>query len=108
MGSLIGKDRLLAVAAIRTKRVEVGGEDVLVREMYADEFVGYVKQRQTEPGKAAAYLLQCCVIGEDGEPLLTSEDAEALVKSLRVGVPLIQAVLTLSGFGDDEKEPDAS
>lgn len=105
------RERLLAAAAVRTAPVQVGSETFHVREISAAKFSKYGELIKADPGAAIVYLLQECVIDEDAQPCLALEDAQVIADSARVGMPLVTAVLRLSGYTDDEgkaeKEPNA-
>ena len=97
--------RLLAAAAVRTASVAIDGESYTVREVGAASFAEYGKLLKADPRGASAVLLAECVIDEDGKPVLTLDEAREVANSLRVTMPLVQAIMELSGFA--EKEPDA-
>ena len=101
-------ERLKAKAALRTKEVRIDGEAFVVREVGAVEFGEYGKAAKTDQVKATALLLASCVLDEEGNASLTSADAAEIAKSARVTMPLVQAIMEVSGFGADEKESDAS
>jgi hypothetical protein len=104
VGSL--KEKLLASAKQQSKMVEVDGTEYLVREVSAGDFAEYGAMTKTDRNKATALLVSRCVLDEDGAPLLTSEEAEEVVKSARLSIPIVNAIMELSGFS--EKESDAS
>ncbi len=106
MGDL--KTKLLAAATMRQDVVEVGGELVTVREVGALEFAEYGKLLKTDRLNATAGLIAGCVIDADGNPLLSIEEARQVARSARLSMPIVKRVMELSGFGDDEKESDAS
>ena len=115
MGTGSVKEALLNAAKTRSKVVDVGDASVRVREVGAMEFAEYGKTLKKDKVKATASLIAACVIDDDGNPMLTVEEAGELAKSARVSMPLVTAIMELSGFGDDdedeegdEKEPDAS
>lgn len=108
MGSSI-KAGLLKAAELRSKMVIVESEEVHVREVGALAFAEYGKELKTDRLKATASIIASCVIDEDGGQLLTAEEAMTIASSARVSMPIVNAIMELSGFGDDaEKEPDAS
>lgn len=101
-------ERLKAKAVVRTKEVRIDGDDFAVREVGAVEFGEYGKVAKTDQVKATALLLAACVLDEEGNASLSLDDALDIAKSARVTMPLVQAIMEVSGFGDDEKKPDAS
>jgi hypothetical protein len=105
MGSV--SDRLRAKAAVRTKAVDIDGDSFTVREVGAVSFGEYGRVVKTDPVGATALLLAECVIEDDGSPALDETAAREVAASARVTMPLVQAIMQVSGFGDDEKEPDA-
>lgn len=111
MGSV--SERLKAEAAVRTKDVLVGKEHFTVTEIGAEDFTEYGRLLKLTPAdgggrqEATAFLLSRCVL-EDGALALSMEDARVVAKSTRVALPLVSAIMELSGFGDDEKKADAS
>lgn len=104
MGSL--KEKLLASAKLRTILVDIDGDEYLVREVSAADFADYGTQVKTDKARATALLVSKCVIDDEGNPLLTTEEAMSVVQSARLSVPIVNAILEVSGFG--EKESDAS
>lgn len=102
-------DRLKQKAAVRTKEVRIDGETFVVREVGAIAFAEYGKLVKDDKQAATAALLVECVLNEDGHPALSPADALEVAKSARVTVPLVSAIMEVSGFtGDDEKKADAS
>lgn len=116
------KKRLSKVAQTRTRVVPIkdeAGEDieVLVREVGAQEFATYGELSKDKAGrvKAQAYLLSCCIVeevnriepdsGTELKPVYTAEEAEDIARSARVSMPIVSAIMELSGFGDEEKKP---
>lgn len=110
MGSV--KENILAACAVREKQVVVEGQSLTVREVGALEFAEYGKLNKTDRVTAVGYLLSVCVLdGPSGQPLLSKDEAKQLAGSARVSMPLMAAIMELSGFGDGaviEKEADAS
>lgn len=101
------RERLLAAAAVRTAPVQIGDETFHVREISAGKFSKYGELIKTDSPAALVFLLQECVIDEEGKPCLSIEDATAIADSARVGMPLVTAVLRLSGYIDDKDAPPA-
>jgi len=104
------KQQLLALAQLRTRVVKIDSVELTVREVGALEFAEYGKLQKADRLKATASLIAACVVDGDGNPALSLDDALSLAKSARVSMPIVGAVMELSGFGgeNDEKEPDAS
>lgn len=105
------KAKLLTASKTRSKVVDVDGEPVNVREVGALEFAEYGALLKVDRLKATAQLIAACIVDEDGNPVLTVEEATQVARSARVSMPLVTAIMELSGFGEDEgdeKEPDAS
>jgi len=102
------KQRLLAAAAVRSKSVSIDGEDYTVREVSAELFSEYGEAAKVSKTNAAALLISECLVDETGEKMLSSEEATLVAKSARLCVPLLNAIMEVSGFGDTEKKPDAS
>lgn len=115
------KSQLLALAAVRFDTVDLEGLKVRVREIGTTEFAHYGElagDKKNEKGevvtkgdklKATAYLIEACVVDDDGAAVLSAEEALQLSKSARVSMPIVNKVMELSGFGEDEeKHADAS
>ena len=100
-------ERLKAKAAVRTKEVRIDGETFVVQEVGAVSFGEYGKVVKKDQVQATALLLAECVLDEEGKLALSLEDATEIAKSARVTMPLVQAIMEVSGFGADEKEPNA-
>lgn len=105
MGSL--KEKLLASAQLRTKVVEVDGSKIVVREVSAAAFAAYGAGLKTDKEKATAGLVSACVFDEEGNQVLTPEEALDLVKSSRVAMPIVNAIMEVSGFKEDDAEKEA-
>lgn len=101
------RDQLLELAKLRTDVIDIDGVQVTVREVGALEFAEYGKLQKTDRLGATAALIANCVIDEEGKPALSKDEATTLANSARVAMPIVQKILSLSGFGVDEKEPDA-
>lgn len=102
----MSKEKLLIAAAVRTKDVAIDGATYTVRELGAAEFAEYGRLGQVDRAEATAHLLAACVL-DNGAPMLTLEEARTVARSARVAIPLMQAVMQMSGYGPDEKEPGA-
>lgn len=113
------KKRLKKIAQTRTRVVPIKDEsgegvEVLVREVGADEFAMYgemLDKKKLNAGRIAAqaYLLSCCIVEETESdplsPVYTPEEAIDIARSARVSMPIVSAIMELSGFGDEEKKP---
>lgn len=102
------KEQLLALAALRTDVVVVGDVRCNVREVGALEFAEYGRKLKADRLGATAELISACVVDDEGNVVFTVEEAKQFAKSARVSMPIVRKIMELSGFGDDEKEPDAS
>lgn len=123
------KKALVRLAKVRTDVVKLdngadGTVDVLVREVGSDEFAHYgTMQKPVKKGglgksrvEALAYLLSVCIVEETEAGLVsvyTESEAMDIARSARVAMKITNAIMELSGFGDDEEdeetgEPDAS
>lgn len=100
-------ERLKAKAIRRTAEVQLDGETFTVIEVDADSFAEYGTILKKDRKEATAFLLSRCVLDEEGNPAVPIEDAREISKSTRVTVPLMNRIMELSGFGDDEKKADA-
>lgn len=105
MGSTL-KEKLFASAKQRSVVVEVDGEKFVVREVSALDFAEYGKMLKDDKPKATAFLLSKCLLDEDGNLLLTQQEALDVIGSARVSMTFVNAIMEVSGFG--EKESDAS
>lgn len=106
------KEALLAAAQVRTCEVTIGDLKVTVREAGALEFAAYGKLQKTDRVKATAALISTCVVDESGAPLFSAEEAAPIAASARMAMPIVTAIMQLSGLVKDEKEdnpgePDA-
>lgn len=109
-GAVNAKAKLLEASRQRSKPVVVDGVQVDVREVGAMEFAEYGSLLKTDRLKATAQLISACVVDDDGNPLLSVEEALQIARSARVAMPLVAAIMELSGFSEElsEKEPVAS
>lgn len=92
----IDRQTFLARSRPPTEAVPVpelgGGATVLVRTLSAGEFLRLRQQVQEDPDRAYAHWLTSCCVNEDGSPLFTQADAEALAGAdIRVVSRLIEA-----------------
>lgn len=101
-------ERLKQKAAVRTQEVVLDGDTFVVREVGAVEFAEYGKLVKPNSLEATAFLLAACVVDESGQEALSIEEAREVARSARVTMPLVQAIMEVSGFGALEKEPHAS
>ena len=100
------KQALLAAAQLRTGTVEVEGSTFTVREVSALAFAEYGEKLKTDREAAVAGLLAQCVLDENGELLLTVEEAHVVGRNPRTATPLMSKIMELSGFGEDaENKP---
>src|SRR5690606_41482975 len=70
----VDKTKLLGLAQLRDAVVDVDGEKVRVREVGALEFAEYGQLLKADRLKATATLIAACVIDDDGNPALRSEE----------------------------------
>lgn len=110
------KKQLKKIAQTRTRVVPISDGDggvvkVLVREVGADEFAAYgemLKDKRAGRIQAQAFLLSCCIVEETSEdplaPVYTAEEAVDIARSTRVSMPIVSAIMDLSGFSDEEKK----
>ena len=98
-------ERLIAASQIKTGTawIDKGTDaeiEVTVRGVTTDEFLTYGQKRGESPTEGLQYLIERCVVDDAGEPVLTSEQAEKIVKaSPRVSQPIVDKILELSGYG---------
>lgn len=105
----MSKHDLLALAEVRRGTTTVEGVTVHVRELVTSEFSKYSEIREGDREKATAYLCQLCVIDEDGNTILSDEEAKRVAKTVRLSSAIVKKIMELSGFKeDDKKETDAS
>lgn len=115
------KDKLLALAALRTGDLQVEGETVHVRELSTPEYAEYgrlTNDQKDERGnliskadrlKGIAFLISTAVIDEAGVRVFSDDEAITLAKSPRVALPIVSKVMELSGTKEgEEKHPVAS
>jgi hypothetical protein len=101
------KNQLLSAAIRRSAEVTIDGVVYTVRELSAAEFAEYGRVAATDRDRSHALILAAGLI-EDDAPILTLEEARTVALSARVALPLVNAIMVLSGFGPAEKESDAS
>lgn len=102
------KASLLEAAKLRTKSVKVGDVKVKVREVGTVEFAEYGELHKVDKSKATASLIASCVVDDDGNPMLTLDEAIQLSKSARMSIGIVGAIMELSGFSEPtEKKADA-
>lgn len=81
----------------------------MVREVSSSTFAKYGElMKAGQRTDATAIMLEECVLDDEGNQALQPDDAKYIAGSTRVVIPLISAILDLSGLGkDDEKKADA-
>ena len=108
--AVLNREALLAALAIRTKDVAIPGGTVRVRTMTAGERISLGATAVDANGKidAKAYSAQIVassVIGEDGFPVFSTDDAELLLAGAAdVFETLFDACQELSGLGNKAKD----
>lgn len=86
-------DPLLELAEVRSDRLTIAGQPVIVREPSALENLEYMSRRVKDQVDGIAYLLSCCVVKEDGTPRWTLEQAQVVARGrVEVFTPLILAI----------------
>jgi hypothetical protein len=84
-----------------------GGKSATVRELSAGERGKFFRLSKDAKDFAEiqAWLVAWCVVGDDGKRSFTDDDVASLMeRPARVLQPIAEAVLKLSGLGDDEKK----
>ncbi len=97
--------KILELAALRSKRVELAGEVFVCMEPPFASSEDFIASLKTDRTKAYAMLLLRNVKTEDGEPAFTQEEANAIaLGSVQAFMPLFMAI---TGFKDDQKKASA-
>jgi len=95
-----------ALANLKRSSVDVGGSTVHVREMNVKERAKLLEMVKTEQAMVPAFLVRTCAITEDGKPLFTEKDADALASSAPAVVDAVAAaVMKLSGMEGGDPNP---
>jgi hypothetical protein len=95
--------KILELAALRSKRVELAGEVFVCMEPPFSESQDFSESLKTDRIRAFTMLLERHVRTEDGKPAFTREEAETLAKGSAIAfMPLFMAI---TGFTKDEKKP---
>lgn len=96
---------LLQVAALRTRTVTVRDAEVRIRELSVRARQEFIETVRTGTAQAGAWLVQMCVIDDQGQPLFSADDARALADaSPEVMDAIAGAVLEISGLKEAEKK----
>lgn len=103
----MSKEKLLEQARRRFKTVNIDGETFTVSEMSAATFSLYGELAKTQREEAHAMLLWDCIVDEQGLKLLTIQEAREVAQSARIVLPLVTAIMEVSGLSAEEK-PNAS
>jgi hypothetical protein len=121
LGSYLNRDAILARTALRTEEVSVpewsdpdsGADVVLVRELRGrerDEWEASLavqrgKQMVPDVANMRAKLVARCVVGEDGEPLFSQQDVNALGELSAAALDRVFEVASrLSGLSEADLE----
>jgi hypothetical protein len=92
------------VRAKAEAEVELQGEKIRVRQMtmvLADSLQEAAGDGRT---KAVARILKECVIGEDGQPYLTPEEAAEIADDPRYWAALIEKIVEISSRPKEKKD----
>lgn len=104
---MASKGILSLVRAKREADVEIDGETVRVRQMTMALADVLQEAGPKERSKAVARILKECVIGDDGKPVLTKEEADEIADDPRYWPSLMERIMEISSR-TKEKKPDAS
>jgi hypothetical protein len=117
MGSYLTRDAILAATALKTEEVDVSdtvwGGVVLVRELRGrerDEWeaslaVQHGKQMVPDVANMRAKLVARSVVGEDGEPLFSQQDVNALGELSAAALDRVfEVAARLSGLNEKDLE----
>lgn len=112
--ALLTREQILAADDLPSKEVEVPewGGSVKVRSITAkdrDEFeqalIAARQAKRVAPENVRARYVAACIVGEDGKPLFTAKDVEALgQKSFAALERVYQAATELNALSDEAVE----
>lgn len=86
------RERLLALTVRRITDITIEGEVFRVREPTAGDVQAFVAAREADPRGAMAALMVACMVDEDGEPFLSTQDALAIADVPRLATPIVGAL----------------
>lgn len=111
------KDALLSAAKVRTGTIKLEGQLLTIREVGTEEFAKFgttSNDKRDDKGnviskgdriKGSAGLIAACVVdAETGLPLFTEEEALPLASVARMATPIVNKIMEVSGFGEEEPE----
>lgn len=121
MGGYLGRDAILKASALKTEEVRVpewmdpdsGADVVLVRELRGrerDEWEASLavqrgKQMVPDVANMRAKLVALSIVGDDGEPVFTRQDVNALGELSAAALDRVfEAAAKLSGLNPDSLE----
>lgn len=102
------KSKFLDAAALRIGKVTIDDVEYTLREVDAASFSDYADKQKTDQTEANALLIHQSLLDENGELMLTLEEARVAAKSGRMVRPIIQKALELSGLAEPENKPVAN
>jgi hypothetical protein len=91
-----------ALASLRRSTVVVNGQTIHVREMSVAERAKLLSMADKDAALSPAFLVQSCVINEDGSPVFSEKDEES-IRGLSPSVvdSVATAVMKLSRLEDE-------
>ena len=98
-------ETLLSASELRSKEIEVLGKPAIVREPRAGVLKKYAEAVGRDIEEANGLLIAACLLNPDGTPAVNAQQASKVAQNGRVALPIVTAILEVSGF--IEKEPDA-
>jgi hypothetical protein len=101
---------ILDVVDVKTVEVDVPewNGSVTIRSLSAEEAIDFHERSKTDKSKAAIRLLVICIIGDDGKPLFSEADVDALRKKSLKAINRIQdAALELNGLNKKDAKAEA-
>lgn len=96
----------LAAASLRKSIITIDGKQIQIQELSIEARDDFSEAYKQSPRMATAAVLAHGVIGHDGAPLLSKQQAEEVMASSgSFAKKVAEAILELSGLGDDTGKP---
>ena len=97
----------LALATLKRSTVEVGGQTIHVRELSVGERAKFMSFADKNAALSPAFLVQTCVVNEDGSQVFSEADAKAIADASPEVIDKVATVVMEISRMREEDTPNA-
>jgi hypothetical protein len=98
----VSRTDFLAAAVLKTEEIEVRGQKLTIRELSLSSRGKLIEATKKDPVATAAVIVELCLLGDDGNPMLTRADCQQLPSD--VVEQIAEHAMRLSGMKVAEKK----